>query len=218
MKNNIKNNGFTLLELLVVIGIISLLSTILISGIASARKNAKVLATRTLISTIQAGLESYYAVYGDYPPTDLSDLYSGTSNGTNNGIESVVACLSDQNKGGPFLLGVSNDKYANRDGDSCSTAPTNWWFGDTQLREIVDVWNNPFVYFHSRDYDTPTKGNNYSFTTIGGEPIAPQRDATTATYYLPLTFQIWSVGPDGKNTNGLRSRLTNQDDVNNWSQ
>lgn len=218
MKNNIKNNGFTLLELLVVIGIISLLAAILIPNIASVNVKAKVSATRALISTIQAGLESYYAVYGDYPPTDLSDLYTGTSNGINNGIESVVACLSDQNKGGPFLLGVSNDKYKNLDGDTCSTAPTNWWFGDTQLREIVDVWGNPFVYFHSRDYDNPAKGNNYSSTRIGGDAIAPQRDASTATYYNPLTFEIWSFGPDERNNNGLNNKLNNQDDINNWAQ
>jgi prepilin-type N-terminal cleavage/methylation domain-containing protein len=210
MKNNKTNSGFTLLELLVVIGIISLLSTILISNFATVRTKAKIQATRSLIATIQASLEAYYAVYGDYPPTDLSDLYPGTSNGINNGIESVVACLSDQNKGGPFLQGILESKYTNLDGDSCGSPPTNWWFGDTQLREIVDEWNNPLVYFHSRDYDNPSKGSNYSFT-MSGDAIAPQKNSATATYYMPLTFQIWSAGPDEKNNNGLGN------DINNWN-
>ncbi|MFH1230641.1 MAG: type II secretion system protein [Planctomycetota bacterium] len=210
MKHSIKTNGFTLLELLVVIGIIAILATMLIPNLAYVRTRAKISATKTLLSHIQSGLESYYAVYGDYPPTDLSDIYPGTSNGVNNGIESVVACLSDQKKGGPFLLSISSDKYTNLDGDSCSTPPTNWWFGDTQLREIVDVWNNPLVYFHSRDYDNPGKGSNYSFTR-SGDAIAPQRDASTATYYNPLAFQIWSAGTDEKNNNGLGN------DINNWT-
>jgi prepilin-type N-terminal cleavage/methylation domain-containing protein len=210
MKKNKTNSGFTLLELLVVIGIISILATMLISNFATVRAKAKVQATRALISTVQASLESYYAVYGDYPPTDLSDLYPGTSNGVNNGIESVVACLSDQNKGGPFLQGILESKYTNLDSDSCGSPPTNWWFGDTQLREIVDEWNNPLVYFHSRDYDNPSKGSNYSFT-MSGDAIVPQKSSATATYYMPLTFQIWSAGTDEKNNNGLGN------DINNWN-
>ncbi|MFH1230640.1 MAG: type II secretion system protein [Planctomycetota bacterium] len=210
MKHSKNNNGFTLLELLVVIGIISLLATMLITGLLPARGEAKKRATRALIANIQASLESYYAAYGDYPPPDPSDLDPGTSTGVNNGIESIVACLSDQNKGGPFLLGVSESKYANLDGDSAGSPPTNWWFGDTQLREIVDEWNNPLVYFHSRDYDNPGKGSNYSFTR-SGDAIAPQINTTTATYYNPLTFQIWSPGTDEKNNNGLGN------DINNWA-
>ncbi|MDI6733792.1 MAG: type II secretion system protein [Planctomycetota bacterium] len=201
--------GFTLLEILVVIAIIVLMAGIMTMGLLPAKGKAKTQTTRALIANIQGALESYFAAYGDYPPTDLSDLYPGTSNGTNNGIESVVACLSVQEKGGPFLIGLQESRYANLDGDSTAVPPVNWWFGDTQLREIVDLWNNPFVYFHYRDYDNPSAGNNYSFRKVG-DAISPQRSSATATYYNAFTFQIWSAGPDEKNDNGLRN------DVNNW--
>jgi len=203
-------HGFTLLEMLVVISIIAILSGLVVTGMTTAKAKAKVQVTKALISKIAAALESYYAAYGDYPPTDLSDLYLGASNGVNNGIESVVACLSDQNKGGPFLSGIPENKYTNKDGDSCSPPPTNWWFGDGQLREIVDEWNNPLVYFHSRDYDNPFKGSNYSFN-ISGAAVAPQRNPNTAAFYGATTFQIWSAGMDEKNDNGTGN------DVNSWN-
>jgi len=197
MKHNTSRKAFTLVELLIVISIITVLTTMVSVGLLSAKGKAKIAATRALIANIQAGIENYYGAYGDYPPTNLADLYTGGSNGINNGIESVVYCLSSQDKGGPFLLGILDSKYSNLDSDS---------FGPTSLRELDDDWNAPIVYFHSRDYDNPSKGNNYSFRK-SGDAIAPQ---IIGAYYNSYTFQLWSAGPDEKNNNGLT------DDVNNW--
>lgn len=189
-----KKHGFTLVELMIVISIITLLTTMVTVGLLKAKGSAKIQTSRALIANIQAGIENYFGAYGDYPPTSLED--SGLSvNGVNNGIESVVACLNTQSKGGPFLLGILESKYRDLDGDL--------------FREIIDEWNNPIVYFHSRDYDNPGKGSNYSFRRSGAS-IAPQINPDTFAYYNPYTFQIWSAGPDEKNNNGLG------DDVCNW--
>ncbi len=145
-------------------------------------------------------MEGYYAAYGDYPPTTLADMYSGGFAG-NNGIESVVYCLSSQDKGGPFLSGVMDSDFCNLDNDS---------FGSVPLREINDSWKAPIVYFHSRDYDNPSKGNNYSFRKSGAAIMPQLNPATPGAYYNSYTFQLWSAGPDEKNNNGLT------DDVNNW--
>ncbi len=197
MKNN---KAFTLVELLIVISIITILTTMVTIGLLTAKGKAKIQTTRAMIAKIETGLESYYAAYGDYPPTTLADMYTGGFAG-NNGIESVVYCLSSQDKGGPFLLGVKESDYINLDNDS---------FGNVPLREIIDGWMAPIVYFHSRDYDNPSKGGNYSFKRAGAS-IAPQfNPALPGTYYNQITFQIWSAGPDEKNNNGLG------DDVNNW--
>ncbi|MEW6027655.1 MAG: type II secretion system protein [Planctomycetota bacterium] len=188
--------GFTLLELLIVIGIITILASMATIGLLGAKGKAKIQATRGTIANIQASLEGYYGAYGDYPPTTLADMYTGGFSG-NNGIESVVYCLSIPDKGGPFLLGIIDGKFTNLDND---------FFGPTPLREIVDEWSNPIVYFHSRDYDNPSKGNSYTFRK-SGDAIAPQ---IPGAYYNPYTFQLWSAGPDEKNNNGLSN------DVNNW--
>jgi prepilin-type N-terminal cleavage/methylation domain-containing protein len=189
-----KKRGFTLVELMIAISIITLLTTMVTVGLLKAKGNAKIQTTRALIANIQAGIENYYGAFGDYPPTSLED--SGMSvNGVNNGIESVVVCLSTSNKGGPFLLGVLESKYKDLDNDN--------------VREIIDEWNHPLIYFHSRDYDNPGKGGSYSFRKTG-DAINPPVNPATMTYYNPYTFQIWSVGPDEKNNNGLLN------DINNW--
>lgn len=198
MKHNTSRKAFTLVELLIVISIITVLTTMVSVGLLSAKGKAKIAATRALIANIQAGIENYYGAYGDYPPTALTDINPAAPSGANNGIESVVYCLSSQDKGGPFLLGILDSKYSNLDND--------FFPGPAPLRELQDEWNAPIVYFHSRDYDNPSKGNNYSFRK-SGDAITPQ---IIGAYYNSYTFQLWSAGPDEKNNNGLT------DDVNNW--
>ena len=197
---SMSREGFTLVELLIVISIITVLTTMVTVGLLTAKGKAKIQITRALIAKVQSGLESYYAAYGDYPPTTLSDMYQGGFAG-NNGIESLVYCLSSQDKGGPFLLGVMESDYSNLDNDQ---------FINTPLREIADGWKNPMVYFHSRDYDNPSKGNSYSFRKTGVGIMPQANPSLPGTYYNQITSQIWSAGPDEKNNNGLG------DDVNNW--
>lgn len=66
--------GFTLVELLVVVSIIALLSTVTISSLNSARARARDAQRELDIKTIQTALESYYISNGVYPQT--SNVYS----------------------------------------------------------------------------------------------------------------------------------------------
>src|SRR4051812_46089948 len=59
--------GFTLVEMLVVIGIIVLLVGILLPTIMSARRNAEKNAVRMELHTIALALDAYRADFGDYP-------------------------------------------------------------------------------------------------------------------------------------------------------
>src|SRR3954463_10837693 len=59
--------GFTLVEMLVVIGIIVLLVGILLPTIMSARRNAEKNAVRMELHTIALALDAYKADFGDYP-------------------------------------------------------------------------------------------------------------------------------------------------------
>lgn len=70
------SKGFTLLELLVVIGIIGLLASILVVNLTSARRRARDTKRIADIRNLQTASEDYYGKNGKYPAT-LADLVSG---------------------------------------------------------------------------------------------------------------------------------------------
>lgn len=71
-----KQNGFTLLELLVVIGIIGLLASIIVVNLTSARRKARDTKRVGDIRNLQTALEDYYAKNGAYP-ANLGALVTG---------------------------------------------------------------------------------------------------------------------------------------------
>ena len=72
MKNN---KGFTLIEMLVVVAIIGLLSSVVVVGLGSARQNARDARRISDIRQIQNALEVYYSSAQSYPDA-LSALSS----------------------------------------------------------------------------------------------------------------------------------------------
>lgn len=64
-----KEKGFTLVELLVVISIITALSAIAIVVFTNINKNARDAKRQSDLKTIQSGLEQYHADQGVYPAT-----------------------------------------------------------------------------------------------------------------------------------------------------
>ncbi len=76
MFKNKKQKGFTLLELLVVIGIIGLLASILVINLTSARRRARDTKRVADLRNLQTAAEDYYGRSGKYPDT-LGDLVTG---------------------------------------------------------------------------------------------------------------------------------------------
>lgn len=71
-----KEKGFTLLELLVVIGIIGLLASILVVNLTGARKRARDTKRVADVRNLQTAAEDYYGKNGMYP-TVLTNLVTG---------------------------------------------------------------------------------------------------------------------------------------------
>ncbi len=71
-----KQKGFTLLELLVVIGIIGLLAAILVINLTGARRRARDTKRVADVRNLQTAAEDYYSKNGKYPLT-LGDLVTG---------------------------------------------------------------------------------------------------------------------------------------------
>jgi type II secretory pathway pseudopilin PulG len=76
MRGSSRRAAFTLVELLVVIGIIVLLIGILLPVVSAVRRSAEKNATRLDLQTIGLALESYRKDFGDYPrPPDSQRKY-----------------------------------------------------------------------------------------------------------------------------------------------
>ncbi|MBE0536355.1 MAG: type II secretion system protein [Phycisphaerae bacterium] len=73
-----KRRGFSLIELLVVIGIISLLVGLLSPGIRSLTKAARTLKQKSVLHGYATGLELFRKDFEDYPPSELETDAFGT--------------------------------------------------------------------------------------------------------------------------------------------
>jgi len=194
----VDRSGFTLIELLIVICIIGILVALTTVGIVKAMDSARMSSTQTMLDSISGALAQYAQRWGDYPPTTIDDLGARAPNDVNNGIETLVACLSSDLRGG--ILFKNEDHLVNVDGDSASKNVTHWYFGDNQLREWVDEFGNVLIYMHHKDFAKPKSTmKQYRFAKDGEEyTVAPETNPATKTFSNPDKFQLRSVGKDGK--------------------
>lgn len=84
MRQTELQKGFSLIELMVTIGIIGLLASIVVTSLASARKNSHETARRADLVQVQKALEGYYTANSSYPTTGapLGGPCTGTWFGT----------------------------------------------------------------------------------------------------------------------------------------
>ena len=186
--------GFTLIEMLVVIGILTLLMTITVIGIGRYQEAGRVADASARLVSIATVIEGYANMHGDYPPSRLDQLGVKDANDVNAGIEALTAALFGRKHTGSrpdddWLINIDGDRA---DGLDLAT-------GGSALNELKDPWDNPFVYIVNGDYD---REQTYRFTDVGGGvvediTVRARRNPLTETYYEFEGFQLASAGPDG---------------------
>jgi len=115
----IKNSkGFTLIELIVVIAVIGIISTIGISSFTNYLKLARDAVRKNDLLQIKKYLSSYYALYGSYPNTGNSWRGTCTAHGSflDNGSNAYIPNISPT-----FVDKIPTDPNNN----SCSTLAPN---------------------------------------------------------------------------------------------
>jgi prepilin-type N-terminal cleavage/methylation domain-containing protein len=202
------DGAFTLIELLVGIAIIGVLLGIAIPAISSARRSGQRNACKAVIERVAAAVETYQSAFGDFPPTTLAETGAARTNGVNEGAETLVRCLTTQERGGPFLE-PDEDELGNTDEDALAEDTTKSIYGTLALFELTDPWGNPYIYYHHRDYRGGRKVERY---LLGGVEVRarPRPSGTTGTFPAVTSFVIWSAGPDGVDEGG------EGDDVCSW--
>lgn len=217
-----RERGFTFIEILIVMGIISVLVGGVIVAMQIWNKKGPEFATTQVVAKAQSMVHAWKSKFETYPPTDVKNLpkftgfgepVKGSINRTNTGIEALVQALGYPGFKSDASWG--DNELGNTDEDRLDKAIVT--SGIPDLREIIDAWGNPLVYFHSADYASADSsphiyrlGNEPSDFYAPGDEVeaAPHRDAD-GQFRNANTFQIYSMGPDGQpNT---------EDDMGNWT-
>jgi len=190
--------GFTLIEILAVIVILGILTTVLITQLAGGRRAAEVEATRRLLARLEVAIDQYEREFGDFPPSSFAPDQVVSNDGTNVGGEALVVALwSNGWEAGGLLAGVA-DTLVNVDGDRSASPLTD--FDSSGLFEIPDAWCNPVAYFHRREYARRDREYRTIDPSTGDELTsypAAFKNAATGRYMRNMRYQLISAGLDG---------------------
>jgi prepilin-type N-terminal cleavage/methylation domain-containing protein len=196
--------GFTFIEVMVVMVILAALAGLLVPALRFARHRADRESCKQEVTRLSLGIENFadQDSFADWPPATLDRLGVTRSNQINEGIESLVLCMSVERGEGPYFE-FDRERLTNYDGDS---GPENILHeklkigsARNDLEEYVDLWETPYVYFPSNAYGSRAKyqaGEERQFEAT------VVKDAERGTFPAPFKFVIWSCGPDGVNENG----------------
>jgi prepilin-type N-terminal cleavage/methylation domain-containing protein len=113
--------GFTLVELLIVVIILALLAAIVVPQFASSTDDAKLASLDTTLSNLRASIDLYYQQHGEYPgELTAVDAACGATDGTGTGGAGAQGAQA-------FLDQLS--LYTDVDGGTCSVKDANFQYG-----------------------------------------------------------------------------------------
>lgn len=187
--------GFTLIEMLAVLLILSILIGVLVTQFGSTEENVRAQLARARLQMLAATCSSFESDRGEAPPSSLPGGSAVQPNALNAGGEAlVVALFSNGYEGGG---GITEDLLVDSDGDQSKTKLTD--FGTLALFEIRDPWDNPIAYFRADEY-----GRRDAYLTSDpatGEVLesfaVARKNAATGRYFESTGYQLMSAGPDG---------------------
>lgn len=139
-----RREGFTMVELMIVILIISILASIAVPVAISARNEARRLQAQNDVNNIASAIEGFYRQYGRFPVAagqqgGGTDLEVDTSNGA------LIAALMGRN----IAINPGNRVFLDVDGDNVTQGYLDPWDRgyivrmDTNFNGYVAKWPNP---------------------------------------------------------------------------
>jgi prepilin-type N-terminal cleavage/methylation domain-containing protein len=195
-----KKSGFTLVEMLVVIGIIAVLAAASMVGYSKVVKSAKRAKTQELVSNTAAALSHILAKEGVWPEDLLTDTKAGR-------LDENVARVFVKHK----LLGLSYNQGTASAGSYTLTGKDRCGIVDAEAEAVLKrnknasrgtkVPSGGTVYDHVLYYAIDDDGDGFTEVSIGGG-LKVRANAV-----------VWAAGADGKVE---YESLGRNDDVYSW--
>jgi prepilin-type N-terminal cleavage/methylation domain-containing protein len=206
--------GFTLIEMLAVIGIIVLLVTLVFPAIKDALTKAEVIKAQSAISSLSTAFKAYYTEYGKWP---INDTTPPPAYNTYIIDANFVALLQGANPNplpnakGYFTPTGNSTPVQTLGSATMQGNPRGIHFLDFKAADLdalgnfVDPWKKP--YYCRFDF---------TYTNSVVDPFS------MPTTNLSAGFLVWSAGPDGQfdnkgdSINGQVASPFNKDNVKSW--
>ena len=216
--------GFTLTELLVVIGIIAVLVAMVTPAVMNARKAARVAAVKAELDMLHKAMLSYQLEYGSFPPCVSGTLATDPAarhlqrlfpRCTNVQAQMGSVGVTPQTALVRWLLGFTGDptsplqpqsarrKILDFDASRIAFDPS----GTAGSYTPPNLPDSPFVYIDRTAYGTPNAPTPF-VVGAGTYQAQVQVLATGTTFFKPDSFQILSAGLDRE--------FGNDDDMSNF--
>jgi prepilin-type N-terminal cleavage/methylation domain-containing protein len=167
--SSFSSRAFTLIELVVVVGIIAILGGLVLSTVGYARKKGARARAETEIAAMAAACENYKADNGIYPRDNTGNQYTDTLNARQD-FDATLAVY--QNASFYLYTQLSGDSSGNR-------SPTGKSYMAFKPSMLLPPGGNGTVTAISDPF-----GNSYGYST------ANQADPVTPKGYNP-TFDLW---------------------------
>ncbi|MGD0088959.1 MAG: prepilin-type N-terminal cleavage/methylation domain-containing protein [Planctomycetota bacterium] len=191
-----RRNGFTLIEMLVVIAIISILVSLVVTTSGLIRQRAQVAAVNTLIQGLSSALNRYNVEFGEYPPSSGDDLGDAPIK------DSLYRFLCGENGEGLIkVVGANGANAIKQRIEPFVDVPKEYLVRDGATTIIVDAWGTPIVYLNCQAYTQRMQANNPGYTDDG-------------KCHNGSSFDIYSCGPNKVKD---PDPLNPIDDITNWA-
>ena len=192
-----KQRGFTLVELLIVIGIIIILSGILLPVLIGAGKKADQTKAKAEITTLVNAIKQFESTYGVLPvPTDWK---SGNTKDNEKLDEDAFRWLikvlqaqdltatEESNYGALKVVNSRKQKFLDVVGNDPGA--------------YLDPWDEPYIVFLDSDYDGIIRrktANDADEEFIEGVSGLPKKNfpGVGNRDYVNFSIVVWSAGPD----------------------
>jgi len=116
------NNGFTLIEILIVVVILAILGAVVLPRFSNASDDAKQNALITNLQTVRAQLELYKLQHDGSYPTDATTFANQMNQKTTVAGSTISGTL------GPYLLSVPNNPYTGTNTVNQSDGTASAWY------------------------------------------------------------------------------------------